>query len=209
MGIPATTTYLGQGVLWQLHLCKCIPPVRNVIMWSSSWCQLWEKQESYHQDFLIFFLLSAKISSKSCQGKYHSIISNGLKLQHSYSWWINIDPTDSGWKRKQEESHFVQRVTKARISGESLGKAESWLHLGHYVTCWYHSFPLPYHKTVCSSLSAELLCRPLVRSAGWQTWCLISISASTFGSCMALYEPSYVSVTRSAKHSQLLKAGEA
>lgn len=35
--------------------------------------------------FKIFFLLIGKISSKSCQGRHHSVGGNGLKLQHFYS----------------------------------------------------------------------------------------------------------------------------
>lgn len=125
--------------------------------------------------------------SKNCQGKYHSVSRNGLKLQRCYSWWININPTDSGWKRKQGESHFLQRETKPKISGESLGKVKSWLHLGHYVTCWYQSSPPPYHHTVCSSLPAELLCRLLVRSADWQTLCWISLSVSNFSALVPVW----------------------
>lgn len=155
----SSNTYLGQGVLWQLHLCKWAPPIRNIIMWSSSWCQLQEKKESYHQVFLnIFFIIRKNIRQKLLR-EIPQCGGNGLKLQGCYSWGINIDPTGSGWKRKQEESHSHQREIKARISRGNLWKVKSWLQLGHYVTCWYHSSPVPYQKTLCSLLSAELPCR--------------------------------------------------
>lgn len=160
MGIPATTTYLGQGVLRQLYRCKSIPPIRNIIMWSSTWCQLWEKQKSYLQHYLKCFLINGE-----------NIEQNLLRqtTQHSWQWLktaVMLWVLNNHWIYQDQLKKRVKEMTFSakRSKGWKSGEGEVLASLGPLCFLLIPALLSPQNNLFCVIYTAAMWV------IGWSSW---------------------------------------